>query len=440
MTNPRDAASLNEVLDKCELLVNKDGFYNTFSLNISPLQNDKGNIRLLKIEILGEPIGSDFFSFVLNALGNLNSIFGYILQSYENELHLYVGLKTSGDMRTALDILENGLTSSYSGSKFRELSLKESRLILSELFNPSIYRALSAAVVIPNNVSSNSAPINQKLVDLMGKEEFTAIFLAIPKARSEVKCLINELKELYTMLSAFSQTDYEFSKSISKNTAVHITDSITDSTGSSCADTNSIENACSASKYILIAPSTAIPLENLPAFNISLGFNKTYGVVTLTNKTETKGETAGYAVAKIKLHINSGTHTNNDSISFNSQNKKVTDMLDKLAELISRLNAVLEDAVFCFGAYFFSKSEAASIRAAYTYLGLARDKGINIGENHVVTWEKDEDTFQRLIQEIKHFNHLSFSSHSKNEYITTSQLISSHELLNTFYFPYSKGL
>ncbi|WP_069999744.1 hypothetical protein [Cellulosilyticum sp. I15G10I2] len=439
MQNLRNEDLLNEVLSKCKMIVDKNYFNNIHELTFCSSPSKEGCIRLLKIEILTAPISPEFFTFVLNALGNLQEVFGYILKSFEDTLILYVGLKTAKSMCTAIDILKNGLKNSYPNSKFRELSPKESSLILEDLFDPNVYHALSSAIVIPNNTSASNAPINQKLVDLMGSEDFVAFFLASALTYSQIQCFIYELKELYTKLSSFSESDYGFSHSLAKNTAVHITKSTAENSSATCSENNGSENAKSASKYTLITPAAIIPLENLRTFSISIALNETCGIANVALQSVGKSETKGCTVTNTKLHINSSTHTNSDSLSYTTQNKFVIELLEKIDALILRLTLASGDPFFCFGAYFLSPSSATSIRAASTYLGLAKDNTLNIEDTFINTWEDCDSIFPNLLDSLRHFNQLSFEVGSKNECITTTTIINASELVNTFYFPYSKA-
>ena len=436
MHNPRNDSLFKELLSKSQKLIDKNNLNCLHNFTFCPSGNSVGCITLLKIETLEAPLSPDFFTFVLNALGDLQEVFGYMLQSFHHTLTLYVGLKTAGSMAASLDILKNGLTSSYPNSKFKELSPKESALILMELFNPSCYHTLSSVIVIPNNTSSSNAPINQKLMDLMGNEEFMAFFLASPMSRCEAKCLIDELKELYTALSSFSHTESSFSHSLSKNTAVHVTKSTTENDSTSCTDAKGTEHDCSTLQYTVITPAVTIPLQDSNILNIGISFNQTSGNVNIVNQSVAEQETKGCSVSKTNLHITSTTLTDSDSLSFVTQNKLVTDLLTKLDALILRLSVVSNETLFCFGAYFLAHSSAASIRAAFTYSGLAKDSSLNIQESFITTWEDCEDIFPGLIEELKNFNHLSFVTDSKKECITTAVPITSLELLNSFYFPY----
>ncbi len=438
MHSPRNDSLLNEMLSKCEILIDKNNFNNLHKFTFCPSHHQEDCISLLEIETLTSPISPEFFVFVLNALGSLKEVFGYILKSSQRTLTLYVGLKTTGNKCTAIELLKNGLKSSYPNSKFGELSPKESSLILMELFNPSYYHTLSSAVVIPNNTALSNSPINEKLVDLMNNEDFVALFLASAITRCEIKCLIDELKDLYTYLSSFSETNYNFSHSLAKNTAAHVSKSITESDSSTCVGTSGNLHSLNTAQYTLITPAITIPLQNSRILSTSISFYQTSGIVDTYSQAREKGETKGCATTKTNLHIDSNTITNTDSVGYINQNKRVTDLLVKIDELISRLNKAAGGPLFYFGAYFLSDCAATSIRAAFTFSGLAKDTTINSEDPFITTWEDCDSIFPKLIDELRNFNHLSFGMPPKDECMTTSTLITSSELLGSFYFPYSK--
>lgn len=437
MQDPRSISVLNEAIKKFESLVDKEYLNCLEKLAFCPECDGNGCIRLLQIEVLGEPTASSFFTFVLNALGDLKEVFGYILKFSKHVLTVYVALKTDGAIHTAMDILTNGLRSSYPNSRWKELSAKESDLILDELFNPNFYHALSSVIVIPNNTASSNAPINQKLVDLMGDEDFTALFLAVPVQRCEIKCLINELRSLHTDLSSFADTNYNFNHSFSKNTATHISKSITKSDSTSCTDTTNTTHECSSSEYLIITPGTSIPFQDLPPLTVSISYETQNGRANAKGQAEAKGETTGCSDTKTNLRIISVTTTDSEAIGYTTRNKQVIDLLTKIDSLIMRLDLAGGNTMFCFGAYFLSASSAASIRAAYTYSGLAKDEKLDIEDSFITTWKDDDKIFRKLVEELRGLNHLTFLMKSKEECVTTSTLITVEELLNSFHFPYS---
>ncbi|WP_069999015.1 hypothetical protein [Cellulosilyticum sp. I15G10I2] len=437
MHNPRNESLLDELLNLYKFLVNKEYLNNLHNLTFCP-SNKAGSIILLKIEMLTEPLSPNFFSFVLDTLGDLNGVFGYILQSSHHKLTFYVGVKAAKSMGTALDVLKSGLISSYPNSEVRELSLEESSLILAKVFNPDSYQALSSAIVIPNNTSSSNTPINQKLLELMNKEDFVAFFLASSCIGDEIKCFIKELEDLYTELSSFSQTEYELTHSFAKNPSTQISKSITETDGTSCTVTNGITNECSTTKGIIIAPLAVVQPKDLPQLSLGLSYSETSEIDNTNDRSVAEEECKQYAVTKSNLSGTSNTTTDSKEICFTSENKSITDRLAKLDTIIERLSSISNEVLFCFGAYFLSSSKATSIRAARTYAGLAKDKTLNIEGPFITMWEADDSIFPELIEELRYFNHLTFVMTPKNKCITNYTLITSLELLNSFYFPYPK--
>ena len=439
MRDPKNDNSLNELINKCEWIIDKNYLGDLSECTFCPSHNIAGTICLFEIAILAEPAAPHFFVFVLNALGGLQEVFGYILQFSKNRLKLYIGLKTAENKSTAIDILQNGLESCYPNSKFRVLSKEESCFVLEKLFNSSQYHALSVAVAIPGNTSPEHTPVNQKLIDLMQNESFTALFLAAPIGREEARRLVKELEDLYTELSTFAETNYSFTHIFSKNTAVHVTKSTTENSSDSCLITDNKIRGCTASKGIVITPAGFIPFKETPGFTIGAGYNQTSGIIKTDEYIVAKGETKGCSDAKSNLSIHSTTYTDSDTVSFNKENRQVIDLLEKIDHFIKRLKSAASQQLFCFSAYFLSENPAASIRAAYTYAGLAKEQDADTSSYFVITWKDYDENFSDLIEEIGNFNHLSFEFGSKNKCVPVSSLITASELLNSFYFPYQEG-
>ena len=439
MQNLRDETLLEELLYKYDCLVNQHFLHSFHDFTLCESHSSIDDIILLEVEILEEPIAPDFFVFVLNTLGDLNIVYGYILLFSNDLLTFYIGLKANEDMDTALEVLKNGLRNSYPKSKFKELSSKESSLVLDQLLSSEDVQALSSAIVIPSNTSQAHSPINQKLVDLMKHEDFVAIFLASSTSFGEVKHLIKELQDLYTALFPFSQAQYSLSHSFAKNPSTQLMKSITETDGKSSTVTDGVTHEIDTTKELTFTPTITTQSSDLPLLSIGIACSESTEITNTNNYSIAKAEGQECAVTKSTLSITSNTTTNENTMTFVSQNKFVTDLLQKLDILIERLISISGEVLFYFGAYFLSSSVASNMRAAHTYAGLARNKNINLGRPVIATWRSQDCIFPQLINEIKNFNPLSFIFHNKN-CITTSTLITSTELLNSFYFPYPKSI
>lgn len=435
MHDPRKESLLNELISKYESLVDKKELCDLNKLNFCPSQHIEP-ILLLKIEMLTQALAPEFFSFVLNALGGIGGVFGYMLQASQQRLNFYVGFKTAAGIKTAVEVLKSGLKSTYPGSKVIQLSLEESALVLDKLFNPNTYSTLTSVVVVPNNTSSSNAPINQKLIDLMHNEAFVAIFLASSAKTCNIRCLIKALEDLYTELTPFLGTEYEPTYSTSKTPSTQIAKSITESDANACTVTNAITRECSSTKGVAITPVTTVSPKDLPQLSVGIAYSESSGNDNTDAQSIAKQETKGSSVTKSNVSTSSNTTAYSDTIYFIKENKFIEDTLAKLTLMIERLNKISSEGVFYFGAYFLSQSQATSIRSAYTYSGLAKDSTLTGEGPFINSWEEEDCDFPKLVEEIRNFNHLSFLT-PHNKQITTSVLISSLELLNSFYFPYT---
>ncbi len=438
MEDPRSNHLLLDALCQHKNLVLKDYLNSLKDFCVCPPPTCPHILSLFKIQVLPSSTTSFFFTFVLNALGNLKDVFGYILQSSSQGIQFYIGLKSmTSDSLTSLQLLKNGLTNTFPSIQFCELSPKESSQLLKEWFNPLTLEALSCSIVIPDNTTSTNTPINQKLLDLLKQEEFLALFLAIPFNSCEIKCLIKELQDLFQTLSSFSQTAFTFSHNQSTTISLTRSNSTAKAKGSSRTCTKGLSKAHNVSSYSLTTPSTSLPLTSSRSINISMCRNQAQGCSHTDNDSLAENESENNTLTTGTTHQKNTQNTKNEGIAFTNQNKIVSDALAKINALISRLMAVSEGPMFCFSSYFLSSCKATSLQAAYTYTGLAKDTIANVQDSFVITWTKEDACFPILLETLESFSPLYFNAPHCSTPITSSTLITSLELLNSFYFPYS---
>ncbi|PHV70537.1 hypothetical protein CS063_09545 [Sporanaerobium hydrogeniformans] len=436
MEDPRNDNLLSEALCQYKKWVQQEYLNCLPNFCACPPPNCSYPITLFKIELLPKSINPSFFTFILNALGNLKDVFGYILESSSNALQFYIGLKTISDTSSSVKLLTNGLLSTFPGAVFYQLSPQDSKLLLKKWFNPNLYDTLSCSLVIPNTTDSTHSPINEKFLSLMKQEEFLAFFLAIPFTYCEIKCLIEQLETLSQTLSSFSQTNYSFSCNTSKSIALHRSNTISKANGSSCTCTTGFTEARNSSNYVLITPSTSFPLTGTRSLNLSVCRNETKGCVDTDSKSTAEATNKTDTLSNGTIHQKNTQTANNDVILFSNQNKAVSEALSRLNMLISRLVAASQGPMFAFSSYFLSPSKATSIRAAYTYTGLAKDPTANLQDSFVITWDKEEPCFSLLLETLQTFTPLHFRpTHEASDVVTSSVLITCAELLNSFYFP-----
>lgn len=437
MFDPRNHNQLKEALAKFEALVHKICFTELNCLPVCDLKPCLHTIKLIKIETLTTSTGASFYLYVLNALGGLKNTIGYILHSSPTNLCFYIGLKGADNCCTALKLLENGLKATFPNSKFKELSPKESSALLQRLFNPEDCGCLSSAIVVPNHTDVTHAPILENFTMLMSKEEYTALFLASPIDRCEMRLLLEELTCLFDCLSCFSQATHNFLHGLSKNGSNSSSICKTESNSLSCTETNSSSFTCNDSAYTNITPSTALPLANTRSLNISVSSNKTEGHASSNTESCSECKTRHFSEAKTSHCLNATTINDNESITFSSQNKEVQDILAKLTLLIARLKANLDTPFFDFAAYFLSPCPETSLRAAYTYVGLAKDTTLNLEESFINTWHHSSSDFITITGELAQFNHPVFLTSPDCHEIIGATPITSSELLNTLTFPFT---
>lgn len=435
MHDPREGQSFDEIMNQYKFWVNKTYLNDLASLSFCPLATLNLPILLYKVSYLPEPQQLSFFTFVLNALGYTEGVLGYIFEFGKDKFNFYIGLKSLDNLQTASQILIDGLSRTFPSIEINELSLEDSSHILNNLFNSNTSSTLSAAIVIPNNTEPSSTPINQYFSKLNNQQDLLALFLACPV--NDITCIKYQLTKLYTTISTFSQTNASFSSSHSNASSNQSTDGSSTTQSLSCTSTEGSTKACNSSRYISISPSTSLPLAKANPLNLGSSLNQSSGVIDTSSHSISTCNTKTSSSSTSHSCTHSDTKSTSESLSFAKQNKEAFEALLKLDALIKRLSSA-SSPMFCFAAYFVAPTASAAIRSAFTYTGLAKSP-VETSNSFVLSWQKSDPCFTYLLESLRHFNHLHFKLKDCDSVsITTTELITSSELVNTFYFPFKE--
>lgn len=127
--------------------------------------------------------------------------------------------------------------------------------------------------------------------------------------------------------------------------------------------------------------------------------------------------------------------SDSSSISFCKQNKLVIDAIALVNNLITRLTNNNGSPMFYFNAFFLTPLASTSIRAGFTYAGLAKDSSLNLEPSFITTWHTNHCNFRPLLKELKNFQIPEFKLPHSTKHFKACTTITSQELVNTFYFP-----
>lgn len=431
MSDMRDDELLQQFLTRYNFLINRPFLQELTLYPVAPPCLAAPVIRLIMIKVLSAVSSPSTFEFIFNALASLKQSIGYLLDFSTNTF--IIGIQ--GDCPSALPILRDGLMASFPNSIIEEVP--SSSDMLRSLFSPSLYTQLAAVTVIPN--TSLSTSLMSSFTKLMGNALYTAFFLASPFPRDKLQDYHDELCELYENLSAFSQTGKIHLSGISKNSSMTIIKGDTITHGNSATRTlgSNITNTTAGYTNSTISSSGPVPALNNQNVTLTYLLNKAAGRNRGSSDTNAEGNTYSHANLNNTNTLSAENRVTNNTTNYSIQNKCVQNALLVLSDIISRIDTLLQSFCVQYGAYFFSSAPETTIRAAYSFLGLAPDNDTYLGASAVNLFNPDLPNYEAIYNSLAHFEHPRFTFPYGSNLPASTTFISGSELLNSFYFPIS---
>lgn len=431
MYDVRDIQLLQETLIRYDDLVNRPLLHDLSCLSVAPSSPCTEPFYLLHVKTLPANNNASYFSFILNALASLSHALGYFLCSSNGKISIYIGLK--GECSAAFSLLQSGLLQTFPGTTF-EVVLDSSKF-LTDFFSPTNCFEIASATVIPNTAST--VPLLTQFSSLMGSSSnYTAFFLAHPISHCELLKYYDELCEVYNILSMFNQANFNHIHGLSKNGSTTITNGKTTTDGISRTETNGINRGRSENCYTNTTISSGVPCSCLNN-NINFSFlsNKTCGRNDIDNFSCAEGSTCSTAHSRTDSRLSAENRTDNHAITYSAQNICVQNALNTLSTIINRIQLLIQSTAFEYGAYFFSPCRETSIRAAYSFMGLASNPSIYLGPTLVNLWSPQHPSYALILDALLKFEYPQFCAPHFNASLHNTTLIQSTELLNSIYFP-----
>lgn len=431
MYDVRDMQLLQETLMQYDELVNRPLLHDLNCFYVASPSPCTTPIHLLHVKTLPENSNSNYFSFILNALASLSHALGYFLLSNNGEISIYIGLK--GECSAAFSLLQSGLLQTFPGATF-EVVL-DTPQFLTDFFSPTNCFEIASTTVIPN--TSSTVPLLTQFSNLMGRSSECAVFfLAHPVPHCELLNYYDQLCEVYNILSLFNQASFNHIHGLSKNGSTTVTNGRTITDGTSRTETNGNNIGHSENCYTNTTLSSGAPCSYLNN-NINLSFcsNKACGHNDIDNFSRAEASTCSTANSRTDSKLSSESKTDNHAITFSAQNICVQNALSTLSTIINRIQQLLQSTTFEYGAYFFSTCNETSIRAAYSFMGLAHNPSTYLGPSLVNFWSPDHPSYPILLETLLKFEYPQFYPSNINKAFQNTTLIQSTELLNSIYLP-----
>ena len=432
MHDVRDRQLLQEALTQYDNLVNRPLLHDLGCLHIIPPLPCCKPIYLLRIETLPENNHYEFFSFILSALASLSEAIGYFLCSHGGKISIYIGIK--GDCPDAFTLLQSGLIQTFPGTTFEVLL--DPLAFLSNFFSPSHCLYITSATVIPR--TSFTTPLLSQFTGLMGKaSDYVAFFLAHPLPHCELVKLYDELCEVYNLLSIFSQVNFNHIHAVSKNGSTTISHGRTTTDGSTQTETNSNSVLNGENSYNNISASSGFPCVYLNNNNINFSYlaNKACSSSRTDSFSCAQASSCNVAHSRTDSKLSGENVSDNHGISYSAQNIIVQNALSTLSTLIHRLQQLFHSTLFKYGAYFLSPSRETSLRAAYSFIGLAPDSSTTVSPKVVNAWSPEHACYSLILESLMKFESPEFCAPHHANPIDSTSLIQSTELISSTYLP-----
>ena len=465
MYETRDQKLKQDMFSKYEYLVQRPYLNELFCLPICTPPSCYEPIQLLKIEALPEDSNFKAFTYILNAVAGLGETIGLIITMHCQRLSIYLGIKSQ--CSTALSLIQNGLQQTFPNSKF--CCIEQSCNILDELFEPSNYCQLTSSLITLNE--SYDSIFLRDFINLIGNQsDYTAFFLAEPIKRSDIEHTRLELCEIYDVISYFSQSNYTNYKSEAESSSRANARSTTNTSGQSITNTCGQSDTKSHSGYVNVSASTPISLQtnrplissktttqtstqsnlittqtsqttqspgnaNTPKnINSTVVVNKGNSASCATNNSEANAQNCSESHGTTSTHTSSRTYTLYQALSFSCPNRRFQEAVTALNTAIERYNILSKNTTFHFGAYFFSPCDEASLRAAYSYVGLGQST-YDLSPNIVNCMSSNHPDYGNIYKFLRSFTHPEFILPDNKPPARNATPITSSEFINSLYLP-----
>ena len=466
MYETRDLKLMQDMLYQYEYLVQRPYLHELFCLPMCPPPSCYEPIHLLQLENIPETSSFSRFAYILNALAGLGKTIAFIISSNCGQQSFYIGIK--GQCNFALSLFQNGILQTFTNSRF--YCIENPSTFLDDLLNPNKYSNLASSLVTLNE-SYNSVFLSD-FTQLVGTHsDYVAFFLAEPINRSDIYDTRKELCEIYDVLSYFSQSNYTYYKSESRTTAHANATSSTNTSGQSVTNTCAQNNTESHSGYVNISASTPLSLSHRSSHSSVSTTQHSNGVVTTstttttpiptpqntssstpkninatvvinkgtssscgTNHSEANAQNCSEAKGNTSTHTNTSNNTFYQSLNFSRPNKCLQEAVTFLNTASARYNTLSRNTTFHFSTYFFSPCDEVSLRAAYSYVGLAQSS-YSLSPNVVNCMASNHPDYANLYKYLRSFTHPDFLLPHTNLPTHLATPLITNELINSFYLP-----
>ncbi|MEW4309217.1 DUF87 domain-containing protein [Rossellomorea marisflavi] len=401
-------------------------------------------VRLFHIEKIvydkSEDIAGKLMN-IYNTLGNLGNSVIVVIDSDGEEVDFYLGTR-SLDISIAQDSLNKSMKGNFPGTKLHKVTNSKYTDILNRVIEGSkqrLNRSVASVSGIPSLKETTANTYVQgfeKVINAMQGESFSAIMIADPVKNEQANEIKLGYEKIYSALSQFQKIEYTAGKNESLALAEGISKGMTDSVNESIGLTQGTSKSHTSgdttshtkgkSRGNVITPfglgknftsnkSETVGLNRSISTSDTESTNKNIG----TSKTISEGTTSG----------STSTEGTSESIQLHMEDKRITDILQKINQHLERLNKAADQGLWQYAAYFLADDEQTATVAAANYKAVISGTESSIEGSSLNVWNSHHIYNKTIRQSLKFLQHPQFVINGGGlDTVSPSILVNTREL------------
>lgn len=378
---------------------------------------------------------------VYNALGNLNNSLILIIDSDGSEMNFYIGTR-SNQISVAQESIQKSIKGNFPGTKLEKLKNNDFVSLINNVTTGNkerLRRTVASVSGIPAMKDTEKETYVQgleKLINAMHGEKFSAVVIADVVSKSQAFDIRQGYENMYSALSKFQKVDYTAGKNESLALAEGISEGVTDSVNDSIGLTQSYTKSQTDGTNSSTTKGSSTGFSFTP---LGIGGNKganksdTYGLNHAQTFADTNSTTKTNGSSKATTHTVSNTNTSTEGTSqtlqVHMEDKRITELLDKIDLHLERLNHAADLGLWHYAAYFLADDEQTATVAATTYQAIIRGTESSLEGSAINVWNGEHIYNLPVRESLKQLQHPKFQVNEGGlDLVTGSTLVNTREL------------
>ncbi len=440
------------------------------------LQKEIGkDIRLIRVEKIvydKDENNLQKLTNIYNMAYSLGINLVLVLDSDGTNVQLYIGIchgENNDILNLQIESLYHGFVGNFPGSLDELEKIKLNNNECKELIEHCTHKDKKSISVVSGVAGArdekegeNSKFVQgiEKLIDSMRGISFSAIVIANPVNKADLREIKNELETLYSSLKPFEKSVLNFSESHADGISNAISRSLSDSYGSSKSKSLSlgtsestsetkgrshggsigvggmVSTALTAGASLMLGPvggsiakTVATGVSGSLGINVSMQRSKTNTVGTSKTNTETDSTNEQHTKTNTNTDTSSSTDTTGNSLQIEYLNKNIKQLLDQIDVQLTRIKKCESYGVFGVASYFLAENAGYSSMAASAYKSIISGENTFVESANITTWS-DDTKVKNLKKYLKHIYHPAFKLKCGTNInnVTAVSIVSGNEL------------